>query len=152
VLWMWRVRAVVAFVLGAGAIAVGFPSGRVTATEAASGDCGLGAGAEEHAQRLRADVGLPNDASLVAASFSLPGYSCEMAGIPLSADEEAAFLDVLDAQADLSDLQETVSADPTFAGAWLDAGTLTIASTDANSAAICGRIRARSGFGRRSSR
>lgn len=127
---MRRLTAVVAIALAAGAIAVGVPSGAVGAGEAAAAGCHRSAGDDEHAQRLRKVVGLPNSSDLVAASFNLPGYSCELAGIPLSADEEAAFLDVLDAQAELSDLQETVAGDPTFAGAWLDAGTLTIASTD----------------------
>jgi hypothetical protein len=128
--WLLRVPTVVVVALAAGAIAVAIPSGPVGATEAAAADCPRSAGDVEQAQRLRRVVGLPDRSDLVAASFSLPGYSCELAGIPLSPDEEAAFLDVLDAQAELSDLHESVAGDPTFAGAWLDAGTLIVASTD----------------------
>jgi len=127
--WIQRAPVLlVVFVLAGSALAGGVPAGPVIATEAASGDCERSAGDEEHAERLRKDVGLPNSPDLVAASFSLPGYSCELAGIPLSADEEAAFLDVINAQAELSELHATVSGDPTYAGAWLEAGTLNIAS------------------------
>lgn len=126
---MRGVSAVVVAVLAGGGLAFGTPLEWVTAADSASG-CQRSVGDEEHAQRLREAVGLPHSAVLVAASFSLPGYSCEVAGIPLSADEEAAFLGILDAQAELSNLTATVAADPTFAGAWLDAGTLTIASID----------------------
>lgn len=119
-----------ALVLAGGAIVAGVPAGRAIAKDAGAEGCERSVGDEEHAQRLRDDVGLPNNSDLVAASFNLPDYSCALAGIPLSPDEAVAFLAVLDAQAELSDLHVTVAGDPTFAGAWLDAGTLFIASTD----------------------
>src|SRR5687768_6760870 len=95
--WMRGLRAGMAIALAGGGFAVAIPSAPVGATQAAAVECDHTAD-EAHAQRLRAEVGLPNSADLVASTFSLPGYSCELAGIPLSSDEEAAFLDVLNAQ------------------------------------------------------
>ena len=92
-LWMRHVARVAVAALAAGTIGLGTPIGRVTAVDIASENCERSFGEEEHAQRLREAVGLPNSADLVAASFYLPGYSCELAWIPLSASEEAAFLD-----------------------------------------------------------
>lgn len=93
-------------------------------------DCVRAVGDEEHAQRLRAAVGLHDTADYVRDSFSDPAYDCELTGIPLTDDEAAAFLEVAYAQAELSLLVESVAAEPSFAGAWLEGDVLNIASTD----------------------
>ena len=106
------------------------PARQVVATEAVAGDCDWTPANEEHAKNLREAVGLLHDDSTVAASYSQPSYSCDVASIPLSLDEQVRFHQVLDAQAELSDLVAPLAEERTFAGAWLDADNLTIASTD----------------------
>jgi hypothetical protein len=84
----------------------------------------------DHARDLRRSAGLEYGPSTITASVSDPAYRCSEFGILMTDAERAEFARVLDAQGELSSLAVEVSGDPSFAGAYLQGSTLTIASTD----------------------
>jgi hypothetical protein len=91
--------------------------------------CSVDSGSVEHARRLRTAVGLPADAATMAASFRDAEYRCTAFGVPMTEDELAFYARVLDAQGELSEAVEALSADPTFGGAYFEGDTITVTST-----------------------
>jgi hypothetical protein len=122
--WKQRGSAAALATLVAGATALASCSSPLTTADPRSeGSQRTGAGDE-------APLASPDD---VSPSFSTSAITCRQAvEVPPTGQDDPAFLEILDAQAELSNLlvRERVADDPTFAGAWLDGDVLTIASTD----------------------
>jgi hypothetical protein len=96
----------------------------------ADGQCDMSDDALASAQSLRNAAGLASDASTLSASLTDPKYHCTVFGVPMTVDELTEFARVIAAQSELSYIAEDVARDPGFGGAFFDAATLTIVSSD----------------------
>jgi hypothetical protein len=92
--------------------------------------CELDADSLQEAIDVRGRIGLSTNPAKVRATFESPLHVCTAFGVPLTPDEASAFVRVLNAQAELSDLAGGLADSPTFGGAHLEGSRLIVTSTD----------------------